>query len=74
MDRARRTATVRHRPDNLFVGQYSSAEWLAFQVLGWQVPMRVIDTYVEGRLLTNGEPGRKGRRRTSAKAGAEGAA
>ena len=47
-------------PDNLFVGQYSSAEWLAFRVLGWQVPMRVIDTYVEGRRLTNGEPGRKG--------------
>jgi DNA polymerase I len=47
-------------PDNLFVGQYSSVEWLAFRVLGWRVPMRVIDTYVEGRQLTNGEPGRKG--------------
>jgi DNA polymerase-1 len=47
-------------PDNLFVGQYSSAEWLAFQMLGWQVPVRVIDTYTEGRVLTNGGPGRKG--------------
>jgi DNA polymerase I len=47
-------------PDNLFVGQYSSAEWLAFVVLGWQVPVRVIDTYVEGRLATNGMPGLKG--------------
>jgi hypothetical protein len=47
-------------PDNLFIGQYSTAEWLAFMVLGWQVPMRVIDTNVEGRLLTNGMPGLKG--------------
>ena len=58
-------------PDNLFVAQYSSAEWLAFMTLRWSIPMRVIDTYVERRLLTNGMPGlkdpgedkREGRRR-----------
>ena len=29
-------------------------------MLGWQLPTRVIDTYVEARLLTNGMPGLKG--------------
>jgi DNA polymerase-1 len=45
---------------NLFIAQYSSAEWLSFLVLGWKPPVYVIDTYVEGRLLTNGMPGLKG--------------
>jgi DNA polymerase I-like protein with 3'-5' exonuclease and polymerase domains len=47
-------------PSNLFVAQYSSAEWLSFIVLGWAPPVYVVDTYVEGRVLTNGLPGRKG--------------
>ena len=46
-------------PDNLFVAHYSSAEWLSFLTLGWEPPTCVIDTYVEGRRLTNGLPGRK---------------
>ena len=46
-------------PENLFVAHYSSAEWVSFLSLGWVPPVNVIDTYVEGRVLTNGMPGRK---------------
>jgi DNA polymerase-1 len=46
-------------PHNLFVAQYSSAEWLSFLAMGWRPPTNIIDTYVEGRVLTNGLPGRK---------------
>jgi hypothetical protein len=46
-------------PGNLFVAHYSSAEWLSFLALGWAPPACVVDTYVEGRRLTNGLPGRK---------------
>ena len=46
-------------PENLFIAHYSSAEWVSFLSLGWVPPANVIDTYVEGRVLTNGMPGRK---------------
>ena len=46
-------------PDNLFVAHYSSAECLSFLMLNWDLPTYIIDTYVEGRRLTNGLPGRK---------------
>jgi DNA polymerase I len=46
-------------PRNLFVFQYGVAEMLAFTMLGWELPAYCIDTYVEGRVLTNGLPGRK---------------
>jgi DNA polymerase-1 len=46
-------------PGSLFVAHYSSAEWLAFRILGWHPPINIIDTYVEARCLTNGLPGRK---------------
>ena len=46
-------------PENLFIAHYSSAEWVSFLSLGWVPPVNVIDTYVEGRVLTNGMPGRK---------------
>ena len=52
-------------PDNLFIAHYSSAECLSFLMLGWELPTYIVDTYVEGRRITNGLPGRK----TTAKSG-----
>jgi hypothetical protein len=46
-------------PNNLFVAHYASAECLAFLMLGWDPPVYIVDSYVEGRRLTNGLPGRK---------------
>lgn len=41
----------------LFVAYFgSSAEWLCFYALGWQLPEKIIDLYVEFRVETNGLP------------------
>ena len=40
----------------LFVGYFSSAEWARFAALGWPMPARVLDLYVEFRAKTNGIP------------------
>ena len=45
----------------LFVAFYSSAEWGCFLSLGWALPRRIVDLYVEFRLLTNGLPVPAGR-------------
>jgi DNA polymerase I len=37
----------------LFVAFYSSAEWGCFRVLGWPMPKRIIDPFVEYRNQTN---------------------
>jgi hypothetical protein len=39
----------------LIVAYYAPAEMLCFRVLGWPMPQRLIDLYVEFRLLTNGQ-------------------
>ena len=38
----------------LVVAYYSPAEWSCFLALGWGLPLRVLDLYVEFRNLTNG--------------------
>lgn len=38
----------------LFVAYFSSAEWGCFAALGWPMPERVLDLYVEFRAATNG--------------------
>ena len=43
-------------PDVLIVAFYSSAEFGCFLSLGWPLPLRVVDLYVEFRCLTNGLP------------------
>ena len=43
-------------PDVLFVAYYASAELGCYRVLGWPMPERVLDLYVEFRNLTNGLP------------------
>ena len=40
--------------ETLFVAFFSSAEWGCFLQLGWPLPTRVIDPYVEFRRETNG--------------------
>ena len=40
--------------DAVFIAYYSSAEWLSFLALGWQLPCNVIDFYTEFRWLKNG--------------------
>jgi DNA polymerase I len=42
--------------DALFVAYYSSAEFGCHLALGWQLPVNVLDLYVEFRNLTNGLP------------------
>ena len=42
--------------DVLFVGYYVSAELGCYLALGWPLPERVLDLYVEFRNLTNGRP------------------
>jgi DNA polymerase I len=39
--------------DVLFVGYYSSAELGCYRVLGWPMPQRILDLFVEFRNLTN---------------------
>jgi len=41
-------------PDSLFVAFYASAELNCHLALGWELPMYVLDLYVEYRNLTNG--------------------
>lgn len=41
-------------PDVLTVAYYSSAEWGCYRALGWQMPERVLDLFVEFRNHTNG--------------------
>ena len=41
-------------PDALFVAYYSSAESGCHLSLGWQLPVRVLDLFVEFRCLTSG--------------------
>jgi DNA polymerase-1 len=42
--------------DVLFVGYYVSAEVGCYLALGWPLPNRILDLYVEFRNLTNGLP------------------
>ncbi len=41
-------------PESLFVAYYASAELGCFQALGWPMPARILDLFVEFRNLTNG--------------------
>jgi hypothetical protein len=41
-------------PEALFVAYYASAELGCFLALGWLMPARILDLYVEFRCLTNG--------------------
>lgn len=41
-------------PNALFVAYYASAELGCFKVLGWPMPARVLDLYVEFKRLTSG--------------------
>ena len=41
-------------PDSLFVAYMAAAELGCFAALGWPVPRRVLDLYVEFRAMTNG--------------------
>ena len=41
-------------PDSLYVAYYSSAEWGCHLALGWPLPCRILDLYVEFRSLTSG--------------------
>jgi hypothetical protein len=43
-------------PDSLFIAFFSSAEWGTFLTLGWDLPVHVLDLFVEFKLLTNGAP------------------
>jgi DNA polymerase I len=43
-------------PDVLFIAYYASAEIGCHLALGWPVPARVLDLFVEFRNLTNGRP------------------
>ena len=41
-------------PESLHVAYYSSAEWNCHLALGWPLPARILDLYVEFRRLTSG--------------------
>jgi hypothetical protein len=41
-------------PDVLFVAHYAPAEISCYLVLGWQVPLNIVDTFAEFANLTNG--------------------
>lgn len=43
-------------PDVLFVAFYASAELGCYRALGWRMPERILDLFVEFRNLTNGRP------------------
>ena len=48
-------------PDSLFVAHGSNAEWLCHRMLGWPMPVYVLDTYAETRASLNGsEDGKAG--------------
>jgi hypothetical protein len=38
----------------LFVAYYAPAEWSCFLALGWPLPVRILDLYIEFRAKTNG--------------------
>ncbi len=42
--------------DSLFVAYFSTAEFSCFHTLGWQLPINVLDLFVEFRNITNGLP------------------
>ena len=42
--------------DSLFIAYYASAEFGCFLELGWELPVNVVDLYVEFRNRTNGLP------------------
>ncbi len=42
--------------DSLFIAYYASAEINCFHVLGWSLPMHVLDLFTEFRCMTNGLP------------------
>ena len=42
-------------PDSLFVAYYASAELTCHLVLGWPLPMNVLDLFAEFRNMTNGK-------------------
>src|SRR6516225_4419548 len=41
-------------PNSLFIAYYASAELGCFLILGWRLPARVLDLFVEFRRFTNG--------------------
>src|SRR5689334_15121036 len=43
-------------PGSLFVAYYASAELGCHLALGWPMPARILDLYVEFRAATNGRP------------------
>src|SRR6476660_6875867 len=43
-------------PDSLFVAYYCPAELECFLTLGWPMPTRILDLFVEFRNSTNGWP------------------
>src|SRR3954471_22826679 len=43
-------------PDTLFIAYYASAEIGCHLALGWPVPVRILDLYIEFRNVTNGLP------------------
>jgi DNA polymerase-1 len=47
--------------DSLFVAYNASAELGCHLVLGWPLPMRVLDLYTEFRAITNGRGGQSGK-------------
>jgi DNA polymerase I len=47
-------------PDSLFIAYYASAELGCHLTLGWPMPVRVLDLFVEFRNATNGRPLRHG--------------
>ncbi len=48
-------------PDTLLVAYYASAEVACYLALGWPVPTRILDLFVEFRCLRSGLPTRFGR-------------
>jgi hypothetical protein len=48
------TPPFRTDPDVLFVAYYAPAELSCFLVLGWPLPARILDLYIEFRAKTNG--------------------
>jgi DNA polymerase I len=43
-------------PNVLFVAYYASADLGCYRVLGWPMPERILDPFVEFRNLNNGSP------------------
>ena len=53
--------------DSLFVAYYASAEINCFLVLGWSLPIHILDLFTEFRCMTNGLPTIGGSRLYSAR-------